>query len=167
MDFSLPGHTWYVKYLQRSSARMLQNLLAAEVINTPTTTDRRPYRLSVEYRVGSNAWRSNESSGTSYHLRAPSMAVVLGMCGDVVTRQGILAPGQIVAVSGIKLIDPQKENVLIVSIAPIAADCAEDKPDLESKLLEWFIQKSEIEGREPTRSAFRRLLRNLKNKNSR
>lgn len=134
----------------------------APYVSTPNV----PHRLHVVYRVGSYAWYVKDDATKAFHLRAPSISSVLSECGEVITRKGILTPGQIVATSGVKLVDPEKENVLIVTIAPVWSECVEDTGSLESKLMEWYVQKSQIEGREPTRSAFKRLLRNLKQKAS-
>lgn len=160
----LQSKTWRVDYLRRPSTRMLRVRFEQEADSATPLPTHTPVRLEVVYALGVRDLHRSTGTANLYHLAAPSAASVLAMCSDVLTRRDVVQPGQLVVALATKVIKESGANCLYVAIAPIDTASKPVNEPLDFKLLKWFIAKCALEGREPSREAFKILYKNLKRK---
>lgn len=158
-----PALTFKTQLIGQASMRRLMPRLREAAAKESPLKRGLPIAIEVLYRVGSQAWRGYRNQDFKWHLAAPSATAIADLCCDVLSVAGIVAPGQVVSTHCFKELSLEEGmNHLEVRCFVLAGTA---RPDIETKrhrFLLWYIRKSEMAGREPTKNGYYAILRKLR-----
>lgn len=159
-------HTFEVINYDFVSLKKLCAQLYATVLKAPPINERVPVSLTVQYGLNAIASRVGRFTKPSWHLRFPDATTSLERANEAICTAGLCKPQQIVAATVVKYPVQDKTNRLIVNVAELAPPVYEDKPRMEFKILEYYLDQCLAKTKAPNFFEYKNLLAKLKNKNT-
>jgi hypothetical protein len=122
-----------------------------------------PLSLTVVYCLNAIACAPRRFKKRLWHLKAPNAGTVLNAVQSVLEQSEFCNTNQIVTAIATK--GPANFNELAVEVRELDAPCYEDRPYIEQRVLEYYIELCTSRGKTPSYKAYNNLLKKLKHKN--